>query len=78
MRLQPFFYPFFDPTMALFLGVLRFSWPKTRHHVLKMGTINLFEHFKWSGITFGRMCFGPIFNPFLAPKRPIFKAFWDF
>ena len=24
------------------------------------------------------MRFCPIFDPFLVPKQPIFKAFWDF
>ena len=29
-------------------------------------------------ITFGKTRFRPIFDAFLVPKRPIFKAFWDF
>ena len=45
---------------------------------LKMGSKHLFEHPKWSGITFGKTCFRPIFDPFLVPKWPIYKAFWDF
>ena len=51
---------------------------KTRHHGLKMGPNHLFEHPEWSTITFGKTRFSPIFDPFLVPKRPIFKAFWDF
>ena len=31
-----------------------------------------------SSITFGKTRFGPIFDPFLVPKWPIFKAFWEF
>ena len=45
---------------------------------LKMGAKHLFEHAKWSRINFGKMCFGPIFDPFLVPNQPIFKTFWDF
>ena len=33
---------------------------------------------KWSKIIFGKMRFCPIFDPFLVPKGPLFKAFWDF
>ena len=51
---------------------------KTRHHGLKMGPNHLFEHSEWSRITFGKTRFSPIFDPLLVPKRPIFKAFWDF
>ena len=43
-----------------------------------MGEKHLFEHPKWCRITFGKTNFRPIFDPFLVPKRPIFKAFWDF
>ena len=39
---------------------------------------HLFQHPEWSRITFGKTRFSPIFDPFLVPKRPIFKAFWDF
>ena len=45
---------------------------------LKMGPNHLFEHPEWSWITFGKTRFSPIFDAFLGPKRPIFKAFWDF
>ena len=45
---------------------------------LKMGSIHLFVHPQWSNITFGKTCFGPIFHPFLLPKRPLFKEYWDF
>ena len=44
----------------------------------KMGSFHLFRHPKWSWIIFGKMHFGPIFDPFFVPKQPIFKAFWDF
>ena len=39
---------------------------------------HLFEHHKWSRITFGKPRFSPIFDALLVPKRPIFKVFWDF
>ena len=55
-----------------------FPWAKTRHHGLKMGQNHLFEHPEWSWITFGKTRFSPIFDPFLVPKRPVFKEFWDF
>ena len=34
--------------------------------------------YEWSKIHFGKWRFSPVFDPFLVPKRPIFKAFWDF
>ena len=43
-----------------------------------MGSFHLFVHPKWSTITFGNLRFGPIFDPFLVPKWPIFKTFWQF
>ena len=39
-----------------------------------MGSFHLIVHPIWSMITFGKH----IFDPFLLPKRPLFKAFWDF
>ena len=45
---------------------------------LKMGSKHLFEHPKWSAITFGKICFRPILDPFWGPKWPIYKAFCDF
>ena len=45
---------------------------------LKMGSFQLFMQPKWSGITFGKTHFLPIFDPCSVPKRRIFKAFWDF
>ena len=39
---------------------------------------HLFEHPKWSCITFGKKRFSPIFDPFLVPNRPVFKALLDF
>ena len=45
---------------------------------LKMGSFHPFVHPKWSRMRFGKMHFGPIFDPFLVPKQPILKAFWDF
>ena len=45
---------------------------------LKMGSFHPFVHLKWFGMIFAKMRFRPIFDPFLVPKQPIFKAFWDF
>ena len=42
---------------------------------LKMGSFHPFVHPKWSRMRFGKMRFRPIFDPFLVPKQPIFKAF---
>ena len=41
---------------------------------LKMGSFHPLVHPKWSRMRFGKMRF----DPFLVPKQPIFKAFWDF
>ena len=43
-----------------------------------MGQNHLFEHPEWSLITFGKTRFSPIFDPFLVPKRPVFKEFGIF
>ena len=78
------FGPIFGPktTHIIILEYIKafwdFPWAKTRHHGLQMGQNHLFEHPKWSWITFGKKLFSPIFDPFLVPKRPVFKAFWDF
>ena len=45
---------------------------------LEMGSFHPFVYPKWSRMRFGKMHFWPIFDPFLVPKQPIFKAFWDF
>ena len=45
---------------------------------LKMGSFHLFVHPKRSRITFGKHILDPFLDPFFVPKRPIFKAFWDF
>ena len=73
------FSPSFDPFLVLLLLLVTafwdFPWPKTRHHGLKTGQKNLSGHPKWAKITFRKTRFSPIFEPFLVPKRPIFKAF---
>ena len=38
----------------------------------------MFEHPRWSRITFGKTHFRTIFDPLLVPKWPIFREFWDF
>ena len=45
---------------------------------LKMGSFCLFVHPKQSTITFGETRSRPTFDPFSAPKHPIFKALGDF
>ena len=45
---------------------------------LKMGSFHPLVHPNWSRMRFGKMHFRPIFDPFLVPKQPIFKAFRDF
>ena len=45
---------------------------------LKTRSFHLFEHPKWSKITFAKTCFLPIFDPFVVPKRPIFRHFGIF
>ena len=52
--------------------------PRENLHPEGDSSQHLFEHPEWSRITFGKTRFSPIFDPFLVPKRPIFKAFWDF
>ena len=74
------FSPIFGPKTAHFQGILGFSmaqnaWGKTRHHGLKTGLNHFFEHPEWSRISFGKMRFSTIFDPFLVPKRPLFKVF---
>ena len=44
---------------------------------LKIGSFHPFVHPKWSRMSFEKMRFGPIFDPFLVPKQRIFKAFWE-
>ena len=39
--------------------------------------IHVFRHPKWCRIIFETTHFLPIFDRFLVPKQPIFKAFWD-
>ena len=78
LRFSPSFDPFLVVNQPLFKAFWDLPWAKTRHHGLKMGPNHLFEHPEWSRITFGKTRFSPIFDPFLVPKRPIFKAFWDF
>ena len=78
LRFSPSFEPFLVLNQPLFKAFWDFPWAKTRQHGLKMGPNHLFEHPEWSGITFGKTRFSPIFDAYLGPKRPIFKAFWDF
>ena len=47
---------------------------KMSYHGLKMASFHLFGHPNCSVIIFCKN----IFDPFLVPKQPIFKAFWDF
>ena len=45
---------------------------------LKMGSFHPLVHPKWSRMSFGKLRFCTIFDPFLVPKQLIFKAFWGF
>ena len=78
LRFSPIFEPFLVLNQPLFKAFWDYPWTKTRQHGLKMSPNHLFEHPEWSWITFGKTRFSPIFDAYLGPKRPIFKAFWDF
>ena len=41
---------------------------------LKMSCVHLFGHHNWTRIIFGKPWFWPVFEPFVVPKWPIFKA----
>ena len=51
---------------------------KIAYNGLKMGSFHLFVHPKRSSYHFGKTGFRPIFDIFLVPKKPVFKAFWEF
>ena len=42
--------------------------PKWAQNGLKMGSFHPLVHPKWPRMIFGKMRFGPIFDPFLVPK----------
>ena len=73
------FDPFLVPKQPIFKAFCDFGVAKMACNGLKMGPFHVFRHPKWSRISFWKKtCFGPSFDPFLVPKQPIFKAFWDF
>ena len=74
----PIFDPFLVPKQPIFKAFYGFGGAKMACNGLKRGSFHLFRHPKWSRIIFGKTYFGPIFDPFLVPKQPIFKAFYDF
>ena len=41
---------------------------------LKMSCIHPFVNHNWTGIMFGKPWLSPVFEPFVVPKWPIFKA----
>ena len=55
-----------------------FHMPKRVTTGSKWAKKHLFEHPQWSTINFGKTSFQPIFDQFLVPKRPLFKAFGIF
>ena len=55
-----------------FHGILGFSMAQNASPRAQNGLKTL-EHPEWSKSTFGS-----VFDPFLVPKRPLFKACWDF
>ena len=56
----------------VFQGILAFSMGQNASPRAQNGLKTL-EHPEWSKSTFGS-----VFDPFLVPKRPLFKACWDF
>ena len=66
------FLPFFGHKTAPFQGMLGFSMGQNASPRAQNGLKTL-EHPEWSKSTFGS-----VFDPFLVPKRPLFKAGWDF
>ena len=51
------------------------KWMRAAQKRLKMSCIHAFEHHNWTRIIFGNPWFGPVFEPFVVPHWPIFKAF---
>ena len=45
---------------------------------LKKGSFHLFLRCKWSRVIFRKTYLSPIFDAFLVPKQPNYKAFCDF
>ena len=41
---------------------------------LKMTCVHPFGHQNWTRIVFGKPWLSPVFEPFVAPNGPIFKA----
>ena len=60
--------------MAHFQGSFGLERGQIAQNGLKMGSFRLFVHPKW----FKNIFWEKFFYPFLVPKQPIFKAFWDF
>ena len=76
----------FDPFFTRFGSQ---NGPFSRHFGIFRGPKRVTTGSKWAKTTcliipygpgshFGKTRFSPIFDAFLVPKRPIFKAFWDF
>ena len=73
------FRPIFGPKTAHLQCILGFSMGQNAlARGAKWAKKHLFVHPKLSSITFGKMRFRPIFDPFLVPKWPICKAFGRF
>ena len=50
------------------------KWMRAAQKGLKMSCIHPFGHHNWTRIIFGKSWFQPVFEPFVVPKWPIFKA----
>ena len=55
--LDPFLTHFWSQKGPIFKAVWDFPRAQMRHHGLKLGRKHLFEHPRWSKITFGKMQF---------------------
>ena len=72
------FEPLVVPKWLIFKTLSHSRGPKLQENGLKTAQFQFFVHSKWSKIIFGKTHFRPIFDLYLVPKQPIFKALWDF
>ena len=50
------------------------KWMRADQKGVKMSSIHPFGHHKWTRIIFGKPWFSLVFEPFVVPNGPIFKA----
>ena len=72
------FDPFLVPKRPIFKAFWDFLWAKTHHHGSKWAKNTCLSIPNGPRSLLEKCIFDPIFDPFLVPNRPIFKAFWDF